>query len=304
MSIEVQRRRGTTAQHATFTGAAGEITVDTDKNTAVVHDGSTAGGFPLALEGNLVMTTATATATYYALLATLSYPATNNVAANLSILLTPKSASGAYAPVLLTVTALQGTAGLSTTSSVQILSTEESAVAYNDLFLVTSSATNGSDIRLYMQSIIAAAYDVQVLGSSFDTGVSATWNNGATWTVTDPTSGAAASITSDWAGSGQLTSTSFSNGWAGTAYYEKHVSGLVLLTFAISTPGTTTNGTLVFTVPAGYRPGFTNRTVILSVNGTDGADGYFNINADGTVTVHDYNAGNPTSAAIAYLARG
>lgn len=48
MAKQVQIRRGTTAQHATFTGVAGEITVDTDKNTVVVHNGSTAGGFPLA----------------------------------------------------------------------------------------------------------------------------------------------------------------------------------------------------------------------------------------------------------------
>ena len=48
MAKQVQFRRGTTSQHSTFTGAAGEITVDTDKNTAVVHDGSTAGGHPLA----------------------------------------------------------------------------------------------------------------------------------------------------------------------------------------------------------------------------------------------------------------
>jgi len=48
MSTTLQLRRGTTAQHSTFTGAVGEITVDTDKDTAVVHDGSTAGGFPLA----------------------------------------------------------------------------------------------------------------------------------------------------------------------------------------------------------------------------------------------------------------
>jgi hypothetical protein len=45
---QVQRRRGSTAQTAVFTGAVGEITVDTDKKTAVVHDGVTAGGFPLA----------------------------------------------------------------------------------------------------------------------------------------------------------------------------------------------------------------------------------------------------------------
>jgi hypothetical protein len=48
MSKAVQRRRGTTAQHATFTGRIGETTVDTDKHVVVVHDGSTAGGFPLA----------------------------------------------------------------------------------------------------------------------------------------------------------------------------------------------------------------------------------------------------------------
>ena len=49
-SFAIQQRRGTTAQHASFTGLAGEITVDTDKKVVVVHDGSTAGGIPLAKE--------------------------------------------------------------------------------------------------------------------------------------------------------------------------------------------------------------------------------------------------------------
>ena len=43
-NIEVKLRRGTTAQHSTFTGAEGEVTVDTDKDTVIVHDGSTVGG--------------------------------------------------------------------------------------------------------------------------------------------------------------------------------------------------------------------------------------------------------------------
>lgn len=47
-NIEVKLRRGTTSQHAGFTGAVGEVTVDTDKDTVVVHDGSTAGGHELA----------------------------------------------------------------------------------------------------------------------------------------------------------------------------------------------------------------------------------------------------------------
>jgi hypothetical protein len=48
MPFAFQRRRGTTAEHASFTGLLGELTVDTDKDVVVVHDGSTAGGFPLA----------------------------------------------------------------------------------------------------------------------------------------------------------------------------------------------------------------------------------------------------------------
>lgn len=47
MSTQLKLRRGTTAQHSTFTGAEGEVTVDTTKDTLVVHDGTTAGGVPL-----------------------------------------------------------------------------------------------------------------------------------------------------------------------------------------------------------------------------------------------------------------
>ena len=47
MTTQVQFRKGTTPEHALFTGAVAEITVDTDKRTAVVHDGSDAGGFEL-----------------------------------------------------------------------------------------------------------------------------------------------------------------------------------------------------------------------------------------------------------------
>lgn len=49
MAKIVQRRRGTTAEHSSFTGLEGEITVNTSLNTVVVHDGATAGGFSLAL---------------------------------------------------------------------------------------------------------------------------------------------------------------------------------------------------------------------------------------------------------------
>lgn len=47
MPTVLQFRRGTTAQNNNFTGAAGEVSVDTDNDTLRVHDGSTAGGSAL-----------------------------------------------------------------------------------------------------------------------------------------------------------------------------------------------------------------------------------------------------------------
>ena len=51
-NIEVKLRRGTEAEHDTtsggFTGAEGEVTVDTTNDTLRVHDGSTVGGVRLA----------------------------------------------------------------------------------------------------------------------------------------------------------------------------------------------------------------------------------------------------------------
>jgi len=46
MSTERQNRRGTKTQHNTFTGAVGEVTVDTTNKRQVIHDALKAGGFP------------------------------------------------------------------------------------------------------------------------------------------------------------------------------------------------------------------------------------------------------------------
>jgi len=48
MATQLQIRRGTTAQMNAFTGAEGELAVNTTTDTVHVHDGSTAGGFALA----------------------------------------------------------------------------------------------------------------------------------------------------------------------------------------------------------------------------------------------------------------
>ena len=47
-AVQVQYRRGTATQVASFTGAQGELIVDTTDNRIVVQDGSTAGGWAAA----------------------------------------------------------------------------------------------------------------------------------------------------------------------------------------------------------------------------------------------------------------
>lgn len=44
MATQLQIRRGTTLENNAFTGAVGEITMDTDTNSIRIHDGNTPGG--------------------------------------------------------------------------------------------------------------------------------------------------------------------------------------------------------------------------------------------------------------------
>lgn len=57
MSTQMQLRGGTTAETLLFTGAQREVSVDTDKNTVVVHDGVTPGGFTVASEAQVADST-------------------------------------------------------------------------------------------------------------------------------------------------------------------------------------------------------------------------------------------------------
>lgn len=50
-ATQVKRRRGTTAENDAFTGAEGEIVVDTEKHELRVHDGVTQGGFIIGSGG-------------------------------------------------------------------------------------------------------------------------------------------------------------------------------------------------------------------------------------------------------------
>lgn len=52
-ATQVQLRRGTAAQVAAFTGAAGEVTPDMTNKRLVLHDGTTLGGLPQASTADL-----------------------------------------------------------------------------------------------------------------------------------------------------------------------------------------------------------------------------------------------------------
>jgi Major tropism determinant N-terminal domain len=62
MAQQVQFRRGATTDYVSFTGAVGEITVDTTLKTIRVHDGSTVGGNIIAPANGATLTSANITA--------------------------------------------------------------------------------------------------------------------------------------------------------------------------------------------------------------------------------------------------
>ena len=54
MPTQLQFRRGTTSQNNGFTGAVGELTIDTDTDAIILHDGSAAGGIEIVPAGTIV----------------------------------------------------------------------------------------------------------------------------------------------------------------------------------------------------------------------------------------------------------
>jgi len=62
--LTLQFKRGSTAQNANYTGLAGELTVDTTKNSLRLHNGSTQGGFEIGTGSGGLAVTAIKTSAY------------------------------------------------------------------------------------------------------------------------------------------------------------------------------------------------------------------------------------------------
>jgi hypothetical protein len=108
MPLQLQFRRGTAAQNNAFTGAVGELAVDTDNKTIRVHDGSTAGGVTIVnVNATQTLTNKTLTTPVIAAIsnnsATITIPGTTDtlVARNTTDTLTNKTLT---APVISTIT--------------------------------------------------------------------------------------------------------------------------------------------------------------------------------------------------------
>lgn len=64
MARQIQIRRGSATAHTNFTGAIGEVTMDTTNNTLRVHDGVTLGGTILAKQNEIPVVPDLSTADY------------------------------------------------------------------------------------------------------------------------------------------------------------------------------------------------------------------------------------------------
>jgi hypothetical protein len=143
MATQVQQRRGTTAEHASFTGAVGEITVDTTKDTAVVHDGTTAGGHPLLKE-------ATAAATYQTQSGMSSYLTTSAAGTTYAPLASPTFTGTVTIPAGASISGYLATSAIGTT-----VQSYDADTAKTDVAQTFTAAQRGAYVTLTDAATIA-----------------------------------------------------------------------------------------------------------------------------------------------------
>lgn len=131
-SSPVQQFRGTTAQHATYTGLPGELTVDTDKNVVVVHDGLTAGGYPMVSD-NFLLKSAGGVLTF-------------NAGAEAPL-------QGDSIEVEINLTALEEALGGALTAGEGITITEEGVIQVDPDWLASQLPANFADLPVYFTSV-------------------------------------------------------------------------------------------------------------------------------------------------------
>lgn len=142
MATQVQFRRGTTAQNNAFTGAAGEIVVNTSNNTIRVHDGSTLGGFELARSGN-VTTITTSTSAQLASIISDETGSGNLVFATSPTLVTPNLGT----PSAVVLTNASGTANNLTANIANYINVSDDTSTNATRYPIFANGTSGAIIE-------------------------------------------------------------------------------------------------------------------------------------------------------------
>ena len=155
MARIVQHRRGTTAEVAGITGAAGELFVDTSKVTVVVMDGILQGGVPLATETSVTQLSSTVVGVIA------------NVSSVSSVASTANSKADSISSTLATVSSQVGVNTASIGSMSATLLSLSSTVA--NISVPTGTTTTLGIVRPNNSSINISANGVLSLGSSVTT---------------------------------------------------------------------------------------------------------------------------------------
>lgn len=98
------------------------------------------------------------------------------------------------------------------------------------------------------------------------------------------------------------TTATLSNGWTGSCRYRRLVNGLIELNFNIIA-GTTTDNTILFTLPVGYRPGDTYRLHVAAGDSTVSLSACrYTLSTDGSARLYSWAGGTAMADSIVFLA--
>ena len=221
MPTSVQFRRGTTAQNDAFTGADGELSIDTDKKAIRIHDNSTAGG------EEVVVVSATQTLTNK----TLTSPTIN------SPTITSPTITG-VSPTVTLSGAVTGSGTLTNLGDVTITTT-----ATNDPTITLTGAITGSGTltNLGDVTITTTATNDPTITLAGDLSGSATLTNLGSATLTATIVANSVALGTDTTGNYVGTGATSGNGISGSVSSEGG-------TFTVSSNATNSNtgSTIVF----------------------------------------------------------